>query len=351
MSNENVTLKKKAPILQLVITLAFLIVLDISSKKSNAAYVVSLALSVLVVVFGVDFLIKTLWYACDKEKYVVVRKSSLENKTAENFLSENRKTEERYYAIGGIAGTVIATVGVVYESFYVLDPAKRTGGLVFIFLLMYAVWFFILRIGKKKISENSRKMVRLCDPELMFDVMEQKRTRIHSSVDTASILFVQVLAAYYMEDEKLMRDKFSKFAGINKNYIDEVLAIGFLGSMAINNSNQQGYERAVAKLKEAGEKGAAYPNVAKACDYVRNKWQVQIGVRDNDPDVSLDMAADTFDQVRDYRPINMEYTYLIARVQELKGLTDLAKSNYRVVADSAGKLKFRELAEERLREA
>ena len=63
------------------------------------------------------------------------------------------------------------------------------------------------------------------------------------------------------------------------------------------------------------------------------------------------MAADTFDQVRDYRPINMEYTYLIARVQELKGLTDLAKSNYRVVADSAGKLKFRELAEERLREA
>ena len=351
MNKETVTLKKKPPMVKLTGSVIFIVFLCYLSHVNTTLYFVSLAVSLFTVMYAMDFLTYTLAYFRDTEKYVVVSQKSMQNLRAQGILRETEKIKEKYNICAAIVFAVIATAAVGYVAFKVESNDSGTFLMVFAYILGIALYYGVISHGNKIIGKKYMAVVSECDPQLMYDIMEQKRTELLTPYEKTIVFFIQVLATYYLDDYDTMFARNAKLEEDIKDTALQAYSIGFLGSAYINAEDEQGYEYAWDLLNALEDDGLKDDKLKKICNYIRNRWKVQIGARDGEADQVLDMAVDSAYEIRGYAPMKMEMTYLLAELQEMKGFTDRAMANYRDVADHAGKMKIRQLAVDKLKEA
>lgn len=349
MNEELATVKKeKPPILQLVITLVFIAFLTFIAETNNVIYVISVALIVFAVGYNGNALRDTLAAIRDKEKYVVVNKKSLKNKEAEAFIKEIKMLKDKYNLIKSVIFTIVLTVALTYISFKIPVGPTRTSAIIVSFIAAYAIYMYMDFYTGKVVSAREREIIAMRDPELIYEYLDQSRLHIYTDIDKSAILYVQALTSYYMEDYDNTFLKIEKIGELNKDKRIEILATALLGQACIRTGNVEGYNDAYDMIYSLQDECVKNKQLRDMCDVVINRMNVLVGLMDETPDKVLDFAVEAVNEAKNHELIKMEFTFVLAELQDMMGLTELAQSNYKTVAESAGKMKIRDIAAERL---
>ena len=352
MNKETVTVKKnKPPVIRLAVCIILLFILTRIWMINPVICLFASFLIYLLIMYGISYLIDSIRYALDKEKMVVVRKSSMTNLQAKECLINARRILDRYQFIGA------AVLSLMFSIYLTLLNVKKSSlanptymyGFIFLAFTGFVIYGKIIDYGNKTVQKMNSGIIAKCDPILMFDIQEQKRVRIISSRDKATIYFEEMMASYFLEDYDTMYSRYVKCTGLKMTPIEEVFVIEFQGAACIKASNPEGFNKASAQLQMFETRNSKNRQSIILASATRNRWDIMIGLDQKNPDSVYDKAVDTVSEARFFEPIKMEYTYILAELQEMKGMTELAESNYKIVAENAGTMAVRSKAMEKIK--
>ena len=349
MNEDLITVKKeKPPIIQVIVTAVFVTIMVFISDMHKALYVLSLAAILFAIPYGVYFMSKVIISLKDKEKFVVINRKSLKNKEAEAFVKENRRITDKYHLIKSILFSVILTAELSYIGFNVPLGPKRSRMIIISFVTAFAVYLYMDSSLRKTISKRHKTIVAMCDPEYIYELMDLTRMQILTDLEKSITLYVQALASYYMDDYDTMFLKIEKVGEINKNKGLEVSAAELQGAACIKMGNVEGYSDAYELIYSLQEDNPKDKKLHTICDSAIRRLNVQFGLSERTPDKVLDLAVESVNEQNIYELVRMEYTFILAELQEMKGLTELAQANYKTVAEYGDKMKIRDIAAERI---
>lgn len=345
MNKETITLpKNKPPVLKLILSVMLLIAATFLYKINMFFYIIAFFFILVLIMYSVDFLIDIIRYASDKEKTVVVRKSSIENMKAREYKKQIDGCSTLYKALSTVFISLFYSVMSAIAIYKISDDLTRKIGLFMMYVTGIIVYTKILGYGNKKSEEKINKIFNACDTALWFDIAEQRRLDITNQRKRYSTYFTQMVSAYYMEDYEMMYKISRKMDDRYASPEMEVYKIEYEGCACLKSDNPQGFNHASEMLGRVEVKYKNNQLILQLCGATRMKWDVMISWREKNPDKAYNLAADIGSSARHMAPMGMEYTYILGELQEMKGDYQLAESSFRIVADNAGTMPIRERA-------
>lgn len=349
MNKETITVKKhNPPVVRLVLSIILIALLLRLYRINYFFYFSVIFLEIILVLYGTDYLVKVIRYALDKEKYVVVRKSSLNNVVASEKLAEIRKIKDKYTLIGSISMSLIYAFISTMATIHIKSPVSMSYAIIITAFIALITLTSIDRAGKNKIKAMMESIIARCDTILLFDIMEQRRLETMPGYGKTSVFLGQMMASYFEEDYETMYSKASRIGENRLNPDMKIMVMELEGNACIKSGNPDGFNIASEKMKSYETKNQKIRLILSMAAAARRRWDVQIGLREKKAPEVIRLAADAVSETGQNKMMNMEYTYILAELQEMQGMMDKAAANYKIVADNAGTMTVRSRAIDKL---
>ena len=349
MNKETVTVKKKnPPIVKLIVAAILFFLLTRLGELNIYLYAFTVFLMMMLALYGVDFLVEMIRYFSDKEKQVVIRKSSMENVKAKEIEKETNNVACKYAFLANAAVALLVATIITLSAYRKQDEVTQACAFLMGIIIGTIVYGRIVKHGKAVAGKICDRIDRSCDPVLVFDAMELRRLDILSGDVKATIFFNEMMAAYFQDDYETMYSKARAFDRVNMDPAKELFRIEFEGSACIKAGNPEAFNQMSKMLKQIEAKNAHNRQMIELCASTRKRWDVLIAWKTNEQDKLYSVAVDVASETRHFQLMRMEYTYILAEMQERKGFIQYAEDNYKIVAENAGNMAVRNKALEGL---
>ena len=285
----------------------------------------------------------------DREKYVVVRKSSMANGRAEEIVRNYRK---RVFLIQEINNLVMYLILSLILMLYGIknNVDKSTLYLaVIILVLVMTVNPVSAKLLKKEKMKIDSLFLTQCDALLSYDIHEQLRQVRRLPNKKYYGLLQQAEFSCFLGDYPEMAAKLSACKD-HLNFMMKPLHIYYRGLYALDTGDRETFNSCVREMDNyVTSKKTLPPQVKVIVDLTRREWKVRVDLIDGDPAVLIPEMIRMIPQEKT-RPDWMNRTFQLAWLQLKMGDTAEARQNLTLVAEGAGTMIIRKRAIEFLQD-
>jgi len=283
----------------------------------------------------------------DRVPYVTVRKSSMENRAAEEIY---RKFHRKMLKIGIVNGLftdmVFAIAVVAYAASN--NTNKSTYWLVLIAILLVTMMNPVPRMLKKKAVEDVQRIFKEdCDPAMSFDIYEHSRLEYMRKMEKDITFLQQASHCYYMGDYPEMARCLSNCG----NYLygeNKVVYIYLKGLYAIDQNQMDQFYVCSGELGVIEQKRGLSVQEKNRAEKTRQEWQIRLELVNGDPLQLIPVVQRLLMEEKEHIRW-MDRTFQLAWLQLKLGDREHAMENFRLVAERAGTMAIRRKAEELLK--
>ena len=276
----------------------------------------------------------------DRDKYVTVRKSSMDNARAAEIYQKYRKRCRMIKEIEHLALYLLLAVILMLYSLK-SSPDKTILIVVFFFIIMVMAFNPLTgkQIKKARTEMNSYFLVH-CDAALEFDIYEHSRLYMATGRERDLQLLMQAELSYFLGDYREMASKLSQ-SGRHMNGAYKMIHIYYRGLYALDTGDRTTFYICCQELD-------AYLNVKKSMppplknigDILRKELRIRVDLIDGDPVTMIPVIIQMIPAEKT-RPDWMNRTFQLAWLQLKVGDVEQAVKNLRLVADGAGTMAIR----------
>lgn len=304
-------------------------------------------LSILItMIFAFLFLSVLSRLLLDREAFVAVRKSSMENAKASALYKECRKKTRRIRLVNDIVSFVIVTVILMA---YVTSRNRNNVLLLFAVILVVFLMSFnpvVIKQKKKAAEPINRLLAFECDPVTAYDVEEHFRLDPRTQAEKESSLLRQAVFSLFSGDYHEMNRKLSQ-CGRRLYGKNKMIHVFFRGIYALDTGDRDAYQACFGEMNalESGRKLA--PADQKLMNELRREWQLRLSLTTCPPQ---DVIPAVMQQLSIDKTIadRMDHTFQLGWLQLQSGEIEEGRRNLQIVASSAGTMSIRKEAQKLL---
>ena len=277
----------------------------------------------------------------DRESYVAIRKSSLENPRAVLFYEEYRKKMRKITFWNQMIMNVIL-VGLLMLFTLKGGSASEFQALVILVCILALLNPVDRNFRKKEKAKRDKILYEDCDPALAYDVHELFRMDPMMRQERNMHLMQQAIACFYLCDYREMRRKLDC---MEKVLLQNVIAlqIGLKGLASIDEGRPDLYQQCVAELDLTMQRLKMTVATQKVFNEVRKDWQGRLDLSSEDPSRAEPYVREYMAQGK--KPIFwMDATFQMAWIQLSRGEKEQARANLQLVGERAGTMDIRDRA-------
>ena len=282
----------------------------------------------------------------DREAYVVIRKSAVENAAAVRFYEESRRRLRKITILNQIFLNVIM-VGLLMIFLLKGGSSSQFTTVIWIVCMLAILNPLDRRKRKDETEKRTRILYHDCDPVLSFDVYELFLQDPMARQEKNIHLLQQAMSCYYMGDYSEMRRKLD---AMKKVLLQHILAaqIGLKGLSYIDENRPDLFGQCSQELTELEKKLRMTEATQKIFMSVRRDWQGRIDLAGPDPSRAEPYVQSELANGK--HPVEwMDSTFQMAWIQLCRGEKEQAKTNLLLVAERAGTMAVQRKAVEMLR--
>ena len=282
----------------------------------------------------------------DRESYVAIRKSSLENPRAALFYEEYRKKMRKITFWNQMIMNVIL-VGLLMLFTLKGGSASEFQALVILVCIIAILNPIDRNFRKKENEKRTRILYYDCNPALSNDIYELFLQEPMFRQEKNTNLLMQAISCYYLCDYPEMRRKLDGMEKILLQHIP-VLQVGMKGLAAIDENQPEVFQQCADRLSEMERNLKMTAATRRVFEETRRDWQGRIDLASEDP--SRAEAYVDYYMAKGKHPIEwMDSTFQKAWIQLSRGDREQARANLQLVAERAGTMAIRKKAEDLLR--
>ena len=318
---------------------------DIEGGSKVAYFILTFSLYLITMIAFSKAMQELMNLMTDRDRYVAVRKQSLENPAAQAIHQEYRKKMRRLAFINE-AITDILVVSLL--MLYILKGGSRSQFTWVVFLVCIIMGVNPVSTSFKKKEEAKRRAILLenCDPRLSFDVYELYRMEVLPRIIRNQTLFYQATACFYLGDYAEMERKLGQMEG-TMMFQMKGGRILLLGLAAVDQGRMDLFHKYSEELHVLETAPRQLAVTEKYYQDIRRDWQGRLDLISEDPSKALLYVQKELEDGK--HPLFwMDFTYQLAWIQLYQGDKERAKENLRLVAERAGTMAIREKAQKLL---
>ena len=281
----------------------------------------------------------------DHERFIAIRKSSMEDQTAVRFYQAYKKRVRR---INILNQAIMELLLAILIMIFIVKGGSADQYILLVWLVCILSALNPLSRSAKKKEDANRERILLedCDPLLYFDIFEMFRLDAESRLMRNSIRIKQAIACFYLQDYFEMNRKLDQLEG-KLMVIQEAQKILLQGLAALDLQQPEKFRAcsdALARLETAPGTLTVTRNYLQE---VRRDWQGRIDLSGPEPERALPYIQDELRKGK--HPVFwMDFTFQLAWVELSQGKKDRARENLQLVAERAGTMAIREKAKQLL---
>ena len=281
----------------------------------------------------------------DHERYVVIRKSSMENVHAKQIYENYRRKIRRISLVNAL---ILDTLLALLLMIFVVNGGSRTQFMWGIVILCFLSAINpVSRKMLKKENANRRKiLLEDCNPVLYFDVYELFRMEPESNIQKNMNLLQQATACYYMCDYDEMDHRFSMIRG-KMMVMQDAQRILLQGIASLDRNDPAAFQKYSDELSAYEQSPRQLQVTQNYFREIRNDWQGRIDLMSPEPVRALEYVKRELDKGK-YPVLWMDFTFQLAWIEMSVGEKDRARENLKLVAERAGTMAIREKAQKML---
>ena len=317
------------------------------SGGENALWFTLTLLTIYATMMALTFFLSALLrLLLDREAFVAVRKSSMENSRAAAIYGECKKKLRKIRVLNDAA-----TFGVIslILTFYLTNRTNNT------VLLWFAIISAILLMSFNPVAIRQKQKAKApvlqvltneCDPVTAYDIAEHFRLDPQSQAEKEVTIMQQAAYSFYAGDYPEMSRKLSQCGG--KLYgRNKMIYILYKGLYALDTGDMNGYYACVGEMNAQESARKLSPTDSTLLSDMRNEWQLRLSLincapQDVIPAVMQQLSRDK--TVAD----RMDHTFQLGWLQLQVGDTMQGQQNLQIVANGAGTMAIREKAQKLL---
>lgn len=282
----------------------------------------------------------------DRDNYLVIRKSAMEDAAAVHFYEEYKKKVTKISLLNESIMNVLMTVLLMI---FLLKGGSAGQFRTLIWLVcILAILNPLDRNTRKKLDEKKTRILYAdCDPVLYFDILELYQQEPMLRQEKNRNLLMQAIACYYLCDYPEMRRKLDAMQKILLQHIP-AFRIGLMGLAAIDENRPEEFRKCKDELDALEQRTKMTEATRRVFQEARQDWQGRIDLASEDP-TRAEAYVDAY-MAKGKHPIEwMDSTFQKAWIQLCRGEKEQARANLLLVAERAGTMAVRRKAEELLR--
>ena len=281
----------------------------------------------------------------DHERFVAIRKSSMENATAMKFYQDFKKKVGRIALINHLI--LVAILSVLVMVFVVKGGSKTEFSLIIWGICFLSVLNPVSRnLRKKEEAKRSRILTEDCDPALSFDIFELFRMEVEARIIRNNQRLQQAIACFYLLDYTEMDRKLSQLEGKLMPMQDgQVLLLR--GLAALDMGQPERFRECSEALHRMETAPRTLAVTQKYYQEIRRDWQGRIDLAGPEPAKALPYVQEELQKGK-FPLFWMDFTFQLAWIELSLGQKDRARENLMLVAERAGTMAIREKAKKML---
>ncbi len=284
----------------------------------------------------------------DKDEYVAVRKSSMENQRAgEMYRSANSRIRWIDLINTGIIDLIFSAVMLLYLMRGSSDSGMLWTAIILI-IILNAVNPLPKNMKRKAVEELWQPFFSDCDPVFAYDVAEHARLGYQSKIEKDVTMLRQAVYCYYMGDYPEMYRKLDS-CGQRIYGVNRITHISLRGLVAISQGNMEEFYTCLGELNSFEKGGRHIPIELQRIEEVKRNWRLRQEMTTGDPGQLIPEVERLV--MGEKQKINwMDRTFQLAFLQLRAGNTEQAAKNLQLVKDGAGTMYIQKKAAQMLEE-
>ncbi len=276
-----------------------------------------------------------LYMIFDRENYVQVRKSSLENPKAIALYEEFRKKKKKAYILNNLITVSLLSALLIL---FIMKGGSRSQFVLVIWLVcLVSIFNPVDRKLKKEMQEKRNNILwEDCEPAISFDLYEIFRLEPELHMVRNNTLFQQAICCFYLGDYPGMHYKLSMIRGKLMPKI-EAACILLRGYAALDTGDQAGFQRSSEDLRVLETTGRNLAVTLQHYGKIREEWQARIDLMSPQPEKALPFVQKELREIK-HNTEWMDCTFMLAWIELSRGEKDRARENLRLVAERAGSM-------------
>ena len=322
------------------------LVMDNLSTGGKVGYFIFCYLLYTGMIFFCSFAVSELTrWLIDHDRYVVIRKSSMENVHAKQFYENYRRKVRRISLVNSL---ILDCLLSLLLMIFVVNGGSRTQFIWGIIILCFlsAINPVSRKLLKKENANRQKILLEDCDPVLYFDIYELFRMEPEANIQKNLNLLQQATACFYMCDYDEMDRRLGMIRG-KLMVMQDAQRILLQGIASLDRNDPVAFQKYSDEL-QAHELAPRQLQITQ--NYfreIRNDWQGRIDLMSPEPVRALEYVKRELDKGK-YPILWMDFTFQLAWIEMSLGEKDRARENLKLATERAGTMAIREKARKML---
>ena len=281
----------------------------------------------------------------DHDRFVVIRKSSMENVQAKKFYDDYRRKVQRLTLLNSL---ILDALLSLLLMIFIVKGGSRTQFIwgICIICFLSAINPISRKILKKENENRQKILLEDCDPVLYFDIYELFRMEPAPNIQRNLNLLQQATACYYMCDYDEMDHRLAMIRG-KLMVMQDAQRILLQGIASLDRGDPVAFQKYSDELQSHELTPRQLQVTQNYFREIRNDWQGRIDLMSPEPVRALEYVKGELDKGK-YPILWMDFTFQLAWIEMSLGEKERARENLKLVVERAGTMAIREKARKML---